>query len=544
MSREYHSINLLFPDVYLHGGPDAFEQFSRNQDKHAGEKNLVVIPGQFIDRLDVHMSKQGSAGALDTLRYLTNLMEDRDSRVPLDIDPNVSVFSASEGLDVAVLDENVFKGRDFSNSELAKLAYGFFSPDMQGKKTEEIEIPELQNLKIITTEYRHRIKYNRRGFNVERPEFLIVDQDIVQRGMVTGDSNSLLAALYEHNGKLPIAEATRLHFGEDNEFGQFFMNQFVRFPSQDHPVYAKVTGDLVRNKHGNRIIDVENQRLELLADREYHKTLHFHHHETEHILGISPRDMEQYIAMQYGLMNKDVQLMFLTGTQGSGKTVLAYACAVDQILSYDKEPRVKRGGESESKSSDYDQIVLLKPNEILGGKRRDPGALPGDLFQKLSQHLAPYADAHRVSSLRFPFKEMFLHPEYDNDYGPQRSRIDKNAINGEAHLPYRMEAVQMTYTGFMRGRSFERTLVIVDEAQSLSPYELKTIAERLGEGSKLVVMGDPRQTDNPNTSLDYNGLTYLIKQYLDKPYSMLVNLTGNYRSQVSEDALDLNVYAG
>ncbi len=78
--------------------------------------------------------------------------------------------------------------------------------------------------------------------------------------------------------------------------------------------------------------------------------------------------------------------------------------------------------------------------------------------------------------------------------------------------------------------------MLIDEAQNFTPYEIKTILSRLGEGCKAIIMGDPDQTDNPSCSREINGLTHSINHYLGKPYSCLVKLSHNYRSQVSMDA--------
>ena len=269
-------------------------------------------------------------------------------------------------------------------------------------------------------------------------------------------------------------------------------------------------------------------------------------HNRDEILGISPRDMEQYLAMQYGLLNNDVSLFFLTGAQGSGKTLLSYVCAVDQILWYEKDMRSKRlqTDGSKSKSGSYKNIILLKPNEIMGGKRRDIGALPGSLYSKIKPHLGPYLDGHRESILHeyFPFEEMLRHPRFPNDFGDKRRDCGNVKINNEARLPADFEAIEMTYSGFMRGRSFTNTLILVDEAQNFSPYEVKTILERMGEGCKGIIMGDPLQVDNPYCSREINGMTHAISHYLSKPYSALINLTRNYRSQVSADAQEWRVF--
>jgi PhoH-like ATPase len=83
--------------------------------------------------------------------------------------------------------------------------------------------------------------------------------------------------------------------------------------------------------------------------------------------------------------------------------------------------------------------------------------------------------------------------------------------------------------------------MFIDEAEDLTPYEMKTIIERMGVSSKLIISGDPAQTRNPYCSRKYNGFTFAIKHYLPKPYSMLVKLNTNYRHQMSEDAEDMHV---
>src|SRR3989304_3769126 len=117
-------------------------------------------------------------------------------------------------------------------------------------------------------------------------------------------------------------------------------------------------------------------------------------------------------------------------------------------------------GDGERKKRFYKQIILLKPNEIIGGKRRDLGFLPGSLYEKMSDHIAPYQDAHKISILGdlFPFDEMFYHPKYTirNLGGPRDEKLNQIKI-GPAHLPP-INIFEMTYTGFMRGRTFTDSL--------------------------------------------------------------------------------------
>jgi predicted ribonuclease YlaK len=431
-------------------------------------------------------------------------------------------------LDVAVVDYLTEGRKDFSITDLEEMIRKHW--EMGDQRPE-----------VITNSEKYHLKYRGRGMNVQSPRFLQVSADIANEGVING-SEELHAKLHENDREVSIEDAVRIIERE------LYLNQFVRFmdPTQEKYEYARVSGDLIRSKNGSRIVDVANVKLRLLDRREHKMEITMGSERRDKVLGISPRDMDQYLALQYGLFNPDIEIFFLCGSQGSGKTLLSYVAAVDLILHYDKEFAIRRMGEARaSKGGFYKNLVLLKPNEIMGGKRRDTGFLPGTLFEKLEPHLGPYIDAHRESVLGgiFPFEDMILHPKFPNRYGGPRSTAARNKIVGQAYLPPNIEAVEMSFSGFMRGRSFTNTLILIDEAQNFLPYELKTILERAGEGCKVIVMGDPAQTDNPFCSREINGLTHGIRHYLGKPYCGLLRLGKNYRGQVSEDALAWKVYS-
>ena len=108
-------------------------------------------------------------------------------------------------------------------------------------------------------------------------------------------------------------------------------------------------------------------------------------------------------------------------------------------------------------------------------------------------------------------------------------------------MPPNKAAIHITDSSYLRGRSFKNTLILVDEAQNFTPYEMKTTIERLGENSKIIIMGDTVQFDNPRCSKDINGLTSAINHYLKAPYSFLMYLPNNYRNQASLDSLSWKV---
>ncbi|EKD52520.1 MAG: hypothetical protein ACD_62C00002G0012 [uncultured bacterium] len=517
MIRKYYTIFLPFVDVYDLGGPEIFKRLDC---KKEGKKNLVVIPMPFIRGLDELREGHHGGGANDVLHYLKQF-----NNYEIDYEIGCSLCEASVGLDIILL-------------EVDKKAFNKFSVIDCLKKIVTIWESETPHSPIIlTNKEKYHIKFRGRGIQVEDPQFLQVKADIVHEGVITGNPE-LQEQLHSNKGTVPLEDATDL-LGRE-----LYLNQFIKFVGHGNYEYARVLGDLVYNDAHTRVIDYQNPRVEFLKRQEYSKHIRIGSQIKDNILGIKPLDMEQYLALQYGLFDPNISLFALCGTQGSGKTLLSYVSSIDLVLWYDKEESKKRG--LDSREGFFKKIVLLKPTEILGGNRRDIGALPGSLYEKIKPHLGPYMDAHRSSVLNelFAFEEMLRHPKFANDFGDRRTEeTNKRKIENCAYLPPNSEVIELTYSGFMRGRSFRDTILLIDEVQNFTPYEVKTIIARLGEGCKVILMGDPLQVDNPLCSRSINGLTHAIKHYLGKPYASLVTLPHNYRSQMSQDTDDWKVYS-
>jgi PhoH-like ATPase len=315
--------------------------------------------------------------------------------------------------------------------------------------------------------------------------------------------------------------------------GELFQNQFIKMvdPRTRSKVYARVTGDLERTPEGV-ITSIKNPGLEFVATSG---PISYRGLGLESIFGIKPKTPEQFLAVQYGLFNPDIDLVFICGGHGSGKTLLSYTCAVAEISDYQASGK--------GSSSRFNQMVLLKPNDAVGGNRRDVGALPGTLWEKLSQTLKPFENAHdyHKSDLRkFNFSEMVKHPIHSGTYG--KRSFDGKFGNGW-NLPKERPAIELLSFAEVRGISLEDTLIIIDEAQNFTPYELKTICERPSANTKLVILGDPAQFDNPFCSLDFNGLTCAITHYIREPYTALFEFDTNFRSPVSRHAASWKAYS-
>ncbi len=207
--------------------------------------------------------------------------------------------------------------------------------------------------------------------------------------------------------------------------------------------------------------------------------------------GIDPRNAEQTFAIE-ALTNPDIQLVSLTGKAGTGKTLLALAAALQQH---------KR----------YKQIFLARP--IVPLANRDLGFLPGDVKEKMDPYMQPLYDNLTV------IKHKFSHQS------PEFLRI--NDMMKEDKLV-------ITPLAYIRGRSLSSIFFIVDEAQNLTPHEIKTIITRAGEGTKMVFTGDIEQIDSPYLDIASNGLSYLSDKMKDQDIFAHINLVKGERSFLAE----------
>jgi PhoH-like ATPase len=212
-------------------------------------------------------------------------------------------------------------------------------------------------------------------------------------------------------------------------------------------------------------------------------------------LGIRPRNIEQTFAFDL-LMDDDVQLVSLVGQAGSGKTLIALACGLEKIM---------------NGTSRYEKVLVARPVIPMG---RDIGYMPGGKDQKLSYWMRPIFD-----NLDFILSKR-KSGERDEKKLTAAYLQDSNLIEIEA----------LTY---IRGRSIPNQYFIVDEAQNLTPHELKTIISRAGEGTKIVLTGDPEQIDTPYLDANSNGLTYTVERLKNESLVGHVLLTKSERSALA-----------
>ncbi len=218
----------------------------------------------------------------------------------------------------------------------------------------------------------------------------------------------------------------------------------------------------------------------------------------EGIWGIRPRNKEQHFALDC-LLDDRIKLVTLLGKAGTGKTLLAIAAGMQKTLEEGK----------------FHRLLVSRPIFPLG---RDIGFLPGDVEEKLNP---------------------WMQPIFDNvEYLMGLTANDKKQGRGYHEL-IDMGALQIEPLTYIRGRSIPNQFMIVDEAQNLTPHEVKTIVTRVGEGTKVVITGDPHQIDHPYVDAQSNGLTHVLNRFRGEDIAATVTLFRGERSRLAELAANL-----
>jgi PhoH-like ATPase len=210
----------------------------------------------------------------------------------------------------------------------------------------------------------------------------------------------------------------------------------------------------------------------------------------QHIWGITPLNVEQRCALDV-LLRDDVKLVTLVGQAGTGKTLLALACGLRKVFD----------------EGIYNRILVSRPIMPLG---KDIGFLPGLKEEKLFHWMQPIYD-----NLEFLCNSTGNEPNETLRWVMESKKLEMEAVT------------------YIRGRSLPKIFMIIDEAQNLTPHEVKTIISRAGDGTKVVLTGDPTQIDNPYLDKDSNGLTFTIGKFKEQKIFGQIYLEKTERSELA-----------
>ena len=276
-------------------------------------------------------------------------------------------------------------------------------------------------------------------------------------------------------------------------------------------VIDKLTNKVIEELIANKFLPIEKTGISVIHENHFFtlnsknktasayynpKTFKLEYIPAQSVYKIEPKNPEQAFAI-HALMNPEIKLVTIQGNAGTGKTLLALASALEQRKS-------------------YRQIFVTRPIVPLSNK--DIGFLPGDIKSKIDPYMAPIWD-----NLKF-IKDQFSEDE------KAQAKLDELVLT---------EKITIAPLAFIRGRTLTKIFFIVDEAQNLTPHEIKTIISRAGEDTKIVFTGDIYQIDTPYLDAESNGLSYLIDKAKNHPLYAHITLQKGERSELANLANDL-----
>jgi PhoH-like ATPase len=311
---------------------------------------------------------------------------------------------------------------------------------------------------------------------------ILVTKDVNMRirgdalGLVTVDYEEQavsLEELYLGSTEVAIAGPEIDKFYADGEIvvdAPLVANQYVLLRNRDNAAQTA----LGRFDHGRgRVVPIKKLR--------------------EGVWGIKPRNKEQHYALDL-LLNDDIKLVTLVGKAGTGKTLLALAAGLQKVV----------------EEQSFHKLLVSRPIFPLG---KDIGFLPGDIEEKLNP---------------------WMQPIYDNiELLLGLSKTDRKDGRSYAEL-FELGFIEVEPLTYIRGRSLPNVFMIVDEAQNLTPHEVKTIVTRAGEGTKIILTGDPYQIDNPYIDAESNGLTTVVERFRSHGIAGHITLSKGERSELAE----------
>jgi len=456
--NEEKIIYILDTNILLHE-PFAFLSFQEHD---------VVVPMTVLEELDSikDRKKDVSRDARIAIRALEDALVDAS---PEDILAGVPLPQKEDGNKsgcLAIFNDYTLPQKadslSFNENDNRIINAAIHIQDLRKNKDKKVV--------LVTKDINMRLKAKGAGLNfVEdyRTDQLIDDIQFLTKGYhkFTGDFwDNIKDCESETEGR------TTTHYVKKDILPAVYMNEYLLDDSEHFA--GKVTG---WDEDTLAITDISRERLM-----------------SKQAWGINPKNIYQGMAMD-ALLDPTIDLVVLTGPAGCGKTLLALASALEQVI--------ERGL--------YDKVIVTRSTPDIA---ESIGFLPGTEEEKMAPWLAAITDSLEV-----------LHNQDENMDGSLNYIMDKANI-------------QFKSVNFMRGRSIQNSFVLLDECQNLTASQLKTIITRCGEGTKLVCSGNLAQIDSNYLTALSSGLTYIVERFKDFPGSTTVNLNGVVRSRLASFA--------
>jgi PhoH-like ATPase len=340
---------------------------------------------------------------------------------------------------------------------------------------------------LITKDTNLRVRANALGLKSENFEEHNVSISELYPGACELEvPNEVINQLYE-DGELELNlsqydayKSEAADFGSGEPMNRFFVNEYLLLKSE--------SGGNQNTLGCIKAIDEETKRATIEPIRSI----------TKPVWGVRPRNKEQCFAMD-ALLDDDLRVVTLIGKAGTGKTLLAMAAGLHKVTDEQR----------------YQKLVVSRPIFPMG---EDLGYLPGTVEEKLNP---------------------WMQPIFDNvEFLMGITKKDKKVGRGAEEL-MDMGIIEIEPLTYIRGRSLPELFMIVDEAQNLTPHEVKTIMTRAGEGTKIILTGDPYQIDNPYIDSQSNGLTYVATKFKNESIAASVSLFKGERSELAELSANL-----
>ena len=404
--------------------------------------NNIIVPLKVLDEIDKHKKRQDGVGlnARATIRILDNLRSRGNLHKGVRIGKGKGILSV-RGYDI----NDVPAGCDLKSADNEIITTAITEHKKNTKR----------KVIVVTRDINMRVKCDSLGVQTE---------DYVTNKVVT-DLGKLYTGFKKHLVDDQIID--QLYAGEkillDQAEGKFLPNQFLMLVSN-------------ANEKKSALVRFMDYNLPLQKIKEFKNG----------IWGLKPRNKEQNFALDI-LLDPNVPIVTLVGKAGCGKTLLAIAAGLDQVLEENK----------------YKKLVVSRPVQPLG---KDIGYLPGSMEEKMKPWLMPIQD-----------------------------NIDHllNGKKGNMDIFFDDGTIQIEALTYIRGRSISNAFIIIDEAQNLTIHELKTIITRVGENTKIILTGDIEQIDSVYLDSTSNGLSYAVEKFKNYNLSGHMTLIKGERSKVA-----------